>query len=68
MATTTLDARTRLEEVGITLGDEEWAALPGPARRRLATHPIQSEVDRRSLRELARWLVSTFPPGWSQAG
>lgn len=58
--------RSRLEAIGVSLSDEEWAALPAPARRRLSTHPTDSEVERHSLRELARWMVRTFPPGWSQ--
>jgi hypothetical protein len=59
--------RSRLEDLGVVFDDDAWEALPGPARRRLGTYPMQSEVDRRSLHELARWLTDTFPPGWSHA-
>lgn len=58
------DTRERLAELGIRFADEEWEALPAPARRRLANYPTRSAVDRKSLAALARWLVSTFPPGW----
>lgn len=65
MVSSVEDTRERLAALGIRFADEEWDALPSPARQRLADYPTHSEVDRKSLAALARWLVSTFPPGWS---
>jgi hypothetical protein len=54
----------RCRAAGVEISDEQWASLPEPARRRLDRHPHHTEVDRRRLIALARWLVETFPPGW----
>lgn len=56
----------RFRAVGIALSEEQWRALPEPARRRLARLPHGTDVERRSLAELARWALRTFPPGWSR--
>jgi hypothetical protein len=56
----------RCRALGVAVTDEEWRALPEPARRRLARLPHGTELERRSFAELARWLLSTFPPGWSR--
>ncbi len=61
------DTRERLEQLGVSFDDEQWSALPAPARRRLAQHPTGSAVERRSLLALVRWLRVTFPPGWGRS-
>ena len=56
----------RCRALGVALTDDQWRALPEPARRRLARLPHRTELEKRSLAELARWMLSTFPPGWSR--
>lgn len=64
-----LDDRTlsRMAAAGVRVSPEQWAALPAAARRRLAEHPDGDAVSRRTLGQLARWLITTFPPGWNGA-
>jgi hypothetical protein len=56
----------RCRALGVTLSDDQWRALPEPARRRLARLPHRTDLEKRSLTELVRWMLSTFPPGWSR--
>ena len=60
--------RLRLKRAGVALSDDEWDALPEPARRRLRSHPADTEDDRARLAALVRWLLWEFPPGWSRTG
>lgn len=61
-----LSVLDRCRALGVPLTDDQWRALPEPARRRLARLPHRTELEKRSLAELARWMLSTFPPGWSR--
>ena len=60
------ETRARLVRAGVPLTDEEWAAFPDAARRRVAEHPSQTESDEKRLAALVRWLLWEFPPGWSR--
>lgn len=60
-------ARARLAKAGVQLEEAAWVSLPEAARKRLLTHPVDTDSDRRALRTLASWLAATFPPGWNAA-
>jgi hypothetical protein len=64
MPSVDLSVLDRCRALGVALTDDQWRALPEPARRRLARLPHRTELEKRSLAELARWMLSTFPPGW----
>lgn len=60
--------RQRITTAGITVSDEQWDALPEPARKRVMDHPSNTDAERRRLAALVRWLLWEFPPGWSREG
>lgn len=60
------DTRSRLERAGMALSNDEWDALPQPARRRLGIHPSETASERARLSVLVAWLLREFPPGWSR--
>jgi hypothetical protein len=61
------DMADTCRDAGVPLTDEQWDALPPAARRRLLEHPRATNLDRKKLAELARWMLATFPPGWRLA-